>query len=187
MKTTTLIKKARTFAKPFPVTEGSKFRLKHVDPRDTLDFKSTDKPRAREALSLGVDALAELQDKLNAQDRWAVPLIFQAMDAAGKDGAIKHVMSGVNPKGRRIQRRHPRASRDCATFLSWSIVVEIDGRCPWRGGALRRLVVQSRRGAAGGLRACPSPVRVGSWSRQPHRTPGGRRPDQPAPASLDDR
>lgn len=60
---------------------------------------SEDKPRAKEALALGVQALAELQDKLYAQDRWAVLLIFQAMDAAGKDGAIKHIMSGVNPQG----------------------------------------------------------------------------------------
>src|SRR3989442_15915570 len=71
-----------------------------VDPDDTLEFtKEADKPRAKEALAMGVAALAELQDKLYAQDKWAVLLIFQAMDAAGKDGAIKHVMSGVNPQG----------------------------------------------------------------------------------------
>jgi polyphosphate kinase 2 (PPK2 family) len=57
------------------------------------------KARAKEALATGVMALAELQDKLYAQDKWAVLLIFQAMDAAGKDGAIKDVMSGVNPQG----------------------------------------------------------------------------------------
>ena len=60
---------------------------------------SEDKPRAREALQNGVQALSELQEVLYAQDRWAVVAIFQAMDAAGKDGAIKHVMSGVNPQG----------------------------------------------------------------------------------------
>ena len=93
-----LIKKARKLAKPFRVTDGG-FRLKDVDPGDTLEFTSEDKPRAKEALAMGVEALAELQDMLYAQDRWAVLLIFQAMDAAGKDGAIKHVMSGVNPQG----------------------------------------------------------------------------------------
>jgi PPK2 family polyphosphate:nucleotide phosphotransferase len=93
-----LIKKARKLAKPFRVTDDG-FRLKDIDPGDTLDFTSEDKPRAREALSMGVDLLAELQDMLYAQDCWAVLLIFQAMDAAGKDGAIKHVMSGVNPQG----------------------------------------------------------------------------------------
>ena len=93
-----MIKKARKLAKPFRVTD-EKFRLKDIDPGDTLDFTSEDKPRAKEALAMGVDLLAELQNMLYAQDCWAVLLIFQAMDAAGKDGAIKHVMSGVNPQG----------------------------------------------------------------------------------------
>ena len=95
----TFVKRAREFSKPFRVTKGDTFRLKDVDPGDTLDLKSEDKPRAKEALATGVEALAELQDMLYAQDHWAVLLIFQAMDAAGKDGAIKHVMSGVNPQG----------------------------------------------------------------------------------------
>jgi PPK2 family polyphosphate:nucleotide phosphotransferase len=99
MDTRELIKRARSFAKPFRITDGSDFRLKHVDPGDTLDFGSEDKPLAKEALATGVEALAELQDMLYAQDRWAVLLIFQAMDAAGKDSTIKHVMSGVNPQG----------------------------------------------------------------------------------------
>jgi len=100
MKTKEVIKTARELAKPFRVTKGKDFRLKDVDPDDTLEFtKEADKPRAKEALASGVTALAELQDKLYAQDKWAVLLIFQAMDAAGKDGAIKHVMSGINPQG----------------------------------------------------------------------------------------
>src|SRR5260370_1852002 len=100
MKTKETIKRAREFAKPFRITKGKDFRLKDVDPDDTLEFtKEADKPRAKEALATGVTALAELQDKLYAQDKWGVLLIFQAMDAAVKDGAIKHVMSGVNPQG----------------------------------------------------------------------------------------
>ena len=99
METKESIKKAREFAKPFRITNGERFRLKDVDPDDTLGFKEEAKPRAKEALESGVAALAELQDKLYAQDKWAVLLIFQAMDAAGKDGTIKHVMSGVNPQG----------------------------------------------------------------------------------------
>jgi len=99
MKTKEIIKRARNFAEPFRVTNGDKFRLRDVDPGDTLNLKSEDKPRAKEALAMGVEVLAELQDKLYAQDKWGVLLIFQAMDAAGKDGAIKHVMSGVNPQG----------------------------------------------------------------------------------------
>ena len=93
-----VIKKARKLAEPFRVTDDS-FRLKGFDPGETLQFNSEDKPRAKEALATGISLLAELQDRLYAQDRWAVLLIFQAMDAAGKDGAIKHVMSGVNPQG----------------------------------------------------------------------------------------
>ena len=92
-------KTARSFSKPFLVTDGKKFRLKDHDPGETLDFTGKDKPRAKEALAAGVQALSELQDKLYAQDQWAVLLVFQAMDAAGKDGVIKHVMSGVNPQG----------------------------------------------------------------------------------------
>jgi PPK2 family polyphosphate:nucleotide phosphotransferase len=99
MNTDKVIKKARKFAKPFRITKGEQFRMKDVDPGDTLAFKSEAKPRAKEALAIGVQALAELQDKLYAQNKWAVLLIFQAMDAAGKDGTIKHVMSGVNPQG----------------------------------------------------------------------------------------
>lgn len=94
-----LIKRAHKLIRTFRVEDGDRFRLKDVDPGDTLGFTSEDKPRAKEALAIGVEALAELQDRLYAQDRWAVLLIFQAMDAAGKDGAIKHVMSGVNPQG----------------------------------------------------------------------------------------
>jgi PPK2 family polyphosphate:nucleotide phosphotransferase len=94
-----IIKRAGKLAKPFRVADGERFRLDDIDPGDTLQFGSEDKPRAKEALALGVEALAELQNMLYAQDRWAVLLIFQAMDAAGKDSTIKHVMSGVNPQG----------------------------------------------------------------------------------------
>jgi len=93
------LKQARKYFEPYCITNGKKFRLKDVDPGDTLDFESDEKPKAQEALAAGVEVLAELQEKLWAQDRWSVLIIFQAMDAAGKDGAIKHVLSGVNPQG----------------------------------------------------------------------------------------
>jgi len=99
MKLEEVIERARELARPFRVTDGDKFRLDDVDPDDTGGLEAEDKPRAKEALQTGIEALAELQDMLYAQDRWAVLLVFQAMDAAGKDGAIKHVMSGVNPQG----------------------------------------------------------------------------------------
>ncbi|HXM27225.1 MAG TPA: hypothetical protein VN957_14480 [Chthoniobacterales bacterium] len=99
MKKNEIIERSRKFAEPYCVTNSKKFRLKDVDPGDTGEATSEDKPRAKELLETGIQALAELQDVLYAQDRWSVLLIFQAMDAAGKDGAIKHVMSGVNPQG----------------------------------------------------------------------------------------
>jgi len=91
--------RAKKLARRYRVKDGKGFRLSDVDPGDTAWLEAEDKPAAREALQLGIEALAELQDMLYAQDRWAVLLIFQAMDAAGKDGAIKHVLSGVNPQG----------------------------------------------------------------------------------------
>src|SRR5688572_19722028 len=99
MKTKKLIERARKFSKPYRITKGKKFRLKDVDPGETQGLNSDDKESAKEALANGAEALRELQDMLYAQDRWSVLLIFQAMDAAGKDGTIKHVMSGVNPQG----------------------------------------------------------------------------------------
>jgi polyphosphate kinase 2 (PPK2 family) len=99
MKTREIIERSRKFIAPYRVTNGKKFRLKDIDPNDTGEATSEDKPRAKELLEKGVEVLAELQDVLYGQDQWSVLLIFQAMDAAGKDGAIKHVMSGINPQG----------------------------------------------------------------------------------------
>src|SRR5258705_5874332 len=113
-----LIKKARKLAKPFRVTDDG-FRLKDIDPGDTLDFTSEDKPRAKEALAMGVDLLAELQDMLYGQDCWSVLLIFQAMDAAGKDGTIKHVMSGVNPQGCQVSSFKAPTSEDLDHDYLW--------------------------------------------------------------------
>jgi PPK2 family polyphosphate:nucleotide phosphotransferase len=90
-------RRVESFVKPFRVTDGRKFKLKHVDPDFTAGLKS--KQAAGDMLEAGVRRLAELQDRLYAQDKWSLLVIFQAMDAAGKDGTIKHVMSGVNPVG----------------------------------------------------------------------------------------
>src|SRR6185503_16178217 len=92
-------KNSRKLASKFRIADGKGFRLKDIDPGDTLNFKSEDKARAKENLAVGTETLAELQDMLYAQDQWSLLLIFQALDAAGKDGAIKHVMSGINPQG----------------------------------------------------------------------------------------
>ena len=94
-----VLKRSKKLARRYLVEDGSKFRLKDVDPKDTGGFTASDRPKVEAALRDGVEALSTLQDMLYAQDRWAVLLVFQAMDAAGKDGTIKHVMSGVNPQG----------------------------------------------------------------------------------------
>ncbi|NLF39941.1 polyphosphate kinase 2 family protein [bacterium] len=99
MKTKELVRLAHSFADPYCVTNGRKFRLKDMKPGDTGSLRAKDKDKAKQALELGIQTLADLQDKLYAQDNWGVLLIFQAMDAAGKDSAIKHVMSGINPQG----------------------------------------------------------------------------------------
>ena len=123
-----LVKKARGFADPYRVNNGSKFRLKDYDPGDTLHLESEDKPRAKEGLQIGVDALAELQEMLYAQDKWAVLLIFQAMDAAGKDGAIKHVMSGVNPQGCQIFSFKAPTSEDLDHDYLWRCMKSLPER-----------------------------------------------------------
>src|SRR5215469_5838688 len=89
--------KTHKLAQTFQVDGGKHFKLKDFDPADTGHWRS--KEHAERTLEEGIARTAELQDKLYAQDNWALLLIFQAMDAAGKDGAIKHVMSGVNPQG----------------------------------------------------------------------------------------
>jgi len=92
-------KNIREFIKPYRIETGKGFRLKDINPGDTGGLDSEFRPQAEEYLKKGVEMLADMQEKLYAQDQWAVLLVFQAMDAAGKDGTIKHVMSGVNPQG----------------------------------------------------------------------------------------
>jgi PPK2 family polyphosphate:nucleotide phosphotransferase len=129
MKTKEIIKAVSELAKPFRITKGKNFRLKDVDPDDTLDFtKQADKPRSKEALAMTVTALAELQDKLYAQDKWAVLLVFQAMDAAGKDGAIKHVMSGVNPQGCEVYSFKSPSAEDLDHDYLWRCMKDLPNR-----------------------------------------------------------
>ncbi len=98
MELSQVLKQCQHLVNPYRIQNGDGFRLEQIDPGDTLDLPS-DKKGAREALEQGVEMLSELQQRLYAQNKWAVLLVFQAMDAAGKDGTIKHVMSGVNPQG----------------------------------------------------------------------------------------
>ncbi len=103
-------------AERFRITNGKKFRLKDVNPGDTGKLKSPEK--ATELLRESVRLMSEFQEKLYAQDRWALLLVFQAMDAAGKDGTIKHVMSGVNPQGCEVSSFKARAIWSWITIFS---------------------------------------------------------------------
>lgn len=128
MKTKQVIERAPKLCKPYRVTKGKKFRLKDVDPGDTGKYTAKDKEGATEALQEGVEALTKLQDMLYGQDRWSVLLIFQAMDAAGKDGTIKHVMSGVNPQGCQVSSFKGPTSTDLDHDYLWRCVKELPER-----------------------------------------------------------
>ena len=96
-----ILDRIQKYIRPFRITKGEGFRLKNFDPGDTCGLK-LEKGEASELLQQGTAWLAEEQNMLYAQDRWSLLLVFQAMDAAGKDSTIKHVMSGVNPQGCQI-------------------------------------------------------------------------------------
>ena len=117
---------AGKLAEPYCVDDGSKFRLKDFDPADIGHLHS--KEHARKLLEQGIAAMAELQDKLYAQDRWGVLLIFQAMDAAGKDGAIKHVMSGVNPQGCQVYSFKTPSSEELNHDYLWRTMQRVPER-----------------------------------------------------------
>jgi PPK2 family polyphosphate:nucleotide phosphotransferase len=93
-----ILKRIEKYVKPFRITTGKGFRLKDFDARDTRGLQ-LDKSEAADLLKRGTEWLAQEQELLYAEDRWALLLVFQAMDAAGKDSTIKHVMSGLNPQG----------------------------------------------------------------------------------------
>ncbi len=128
MKLKKLIKNAREISEPYRVSKGEKFRLKDVDPEDTGGLSSEAKPRAQEALAAGIQALEHLQDMLYAQDSWAVLLIFQAMDAAGKDSTIKHVMSGVNPQGCQVHSFKRPSDEELDHDFLWRCVTRLPER-----------------------------------------------------------
>lgn len=112
-------KNIHKFIKPYLVTSGKHFRLKDHDPGDTHHLNSEDKPEAKKILEEGVEMLADLQEILYAQCNWGLLLIFQAMDAAGKDGTIKHVMSGVNPQGVDVYSFKSPSSEELAHDFLW--------------------------------------------------------------------
>jgi polyphosphate kinase 2 (PPK2 family) len=121
------MKKLARLAKPYRIEDGRHFRLKDFDPGDTGEFRS--KEDAEDALEAGVAQLRDLQDKLYAQERWAVLLILQGMDAAGKDSVIKHVMSGVNPQGCQVHGFKEPSEEELNHDYLW----RTDQRLPARG------------------------------------------------------
>ncbi len=111
--------KIEKILKRYRIEDGRKFRLKDCDPADTHGLKSEFKPQARQLLAHGVEEMSRLQDILAAQDRWGLLLIFQAMDAAGKDGTIKHVMSGVNPQGVQVSSFKAPSAEELSEGFLW--------------------------------------------------------------------
>jgi PPK2 family polyphosphate:nucleotide phosphotransferase len=112
----------------YRVTDGDRFRLRDVDPRDTGGLGSEDKPEAKELLARGTEWLAEAQDRLYAQNCRSLLLVFQAMDAAGKDSTIKHVMSGVNPQGCRVISFKQPSSEELNHDFMWRCVKHLPER-----------------------------------------------------------
>lgn len=114
-----LINHARKFSKQYCIGEGEKFKLKDFDTKASFDLGPDDKLAVAETLQIGVEALSAMQETLYAQDKWSLLIIFQAMDAAGKDGAIKHVMSGINPQGCQVSSFKAPSAEDLDHDFLW--------------------------------------------------------------------
>jgi PPK2 family polyphosphate:nucleotide phosphotransferase len=128
MPTEKQLERIRKIVKPYRITDGKEFKLKNIDPDDTGDFDKDDKERFKMALDEGIIMLRELQEKLYADNRWGVLLIFQAMDAAGKDGAIKHVFSGINPQGCQVTSFKSPSSEDLDHDFMWRCMKNLPER-----------------------------------------------------------
>jgi PPK2 family polyphosphate:nucleotide phosphotransferase len=120
------LRRAGKLARAFRVADGRRFRLASVDPGDTAGFDS--KRKAATHLARSIELLGELQEKLYAQDRWALLLVFQAMDAAGKDSTIKHVMSGVNPQGCQVYSFKAPSSEELDHDYMWRTTCRLPER-----------------------------------------------------------
>jgi PPK2 family polyphosphate:nucleotide phosphotransferase len=122
------IKKIKKLVKPYRITSGKGFRLKDIDPGDTQGLKSEFKGEAKALLEQGVQWLADEQARLYAQDRWSVLLMFQAMDAAGKDGTIKHVTSGIDPTGMQVYSFKAPSSEELDHDFMWRCMKSLPER-----------------------------------------------------------
>jgi PPK2 family polyphosphate:nucleotide phosphotransferase len=122
-----VLERIRTYINPFRITKGKGFRLKDIDPADTCGLQ-VDKAEAKELLQRGTQWLADEQDMLYAQNRWSLLLVFQAMDAAGKDSTIKHVMSGINPQGCQVTSFKQPSAEDLDHDFMWRHVRHLPER-----------------------------------------------------------
>jgi len=122
-----ILDRIQKYVDPFRITKGKGFRLKSVDPGDTCGLQ-LGKGEAAELLASGIKWLAEEQDMLYAQDSWSLLLVFQAVDAAGKDGTIKHVMSGVNPQGCQVFSFKQPSREDLDHDFMWRYVKSLPER-----------------------------------------------------------
>ena len=114
-----IIDRAKKFSKQYCVGNGNDFRLEDYETKASFNLGSEEKSQVKDTLEIGVNALAAMQDILYAQDKWSLLIIFQAMDAAGKDGAIKHVMSGINPQGCQVSSFKAPSSEELDHDFLW--------------------------------------------------------------------
>ncbi|MBA4276823.1 polyphosphate kinase 2 family protein [Flavobacterium sp.] len=114
-----IIDRAKKFSKQYCVGNGNDFRLKDYETKASFNLGSEEKSQVKDTLEIGINALAAMQDILYAQDKWSLLIIFQAMDAAGKDGAIKHVMSGINPQGCQVSSFKAPSSEELDHDFLW--------------------------------------------------------------------
>lgn len=113
--------------KRYRVDNAKKFKLRDYDPADTAGLR-IDKKKAKKALAKDIERLSDLQERLYAQDRWSVLLVFQAMDAAGKDSTIKHVMSGINPQGCQVSAFKAPSEEELDHNFLWRVARELPER-----------------------------------------------------------
>lgn len=164
------LKKIERFVAPYRITNGKNFKLSDISPADTQDLGDKGKQEAVSLLRHGVEWLADEQSRLYAQDRWSLLLIFQAMDAAGKDGTIKHVMSGVNPQGCQVFSFKQPTAEDLDHDFMWRYM-----RClPERGriGIFNRsyyedvLIVRVHKAVLAQQRLDPSLITKNIWNER---------------------
>lgn len=128
LKKLDFIKHGGKISKPYKIEKGENFKLSDYYTHPTIPFGPSDKPIMKEALEKGIEMLSQLQEVLYAQDNWSLLVIFQAMDAAGKDGAIKHVMSGINPQGCQVSSFKAPSNEELDHDFLWRCIKKLPER-----------------------------------------------------------